>query len=107
MGRVEKSSKQDRMKRSKALSIPEVIMALQNNSRLATEVLSTIKDDHIKEVLVRRCGIGRNCETLAQIGSSFGLTRERIRQIEEKGLRLICYKSRLDIIKDFLVTQKG
>jgi hypothetical protein len=41
-----------------------------------------------REVLERRFGLnGRERETLAEIGNSLALTRERIRQIEARGLR--------------------
>ena len=37
-----------------------------------------------REVLSRRFGIGRtNAETLESIGQSYGITRERVRQIQE------------------------
>lgn len=41
-----------------------------------------------REVLSRRFGIGvRNAETLESIGQSYGITRERVRQIQEYGLK--------------------
>lgn len=43
-----------------------------------------------KEVMVRRFGLaGGERETLESIGQSFGLTRERVRQIEEEGISKI------------------
>lgn len=46
--------------------------------------------DRERDILVRRMGLGRPTETLAEIGDSYGVTRERIRQIEAKAVdRLI------------------
>lgn len=39
-----------------------------------------------KDIIVRRFGLGVEKEALESIGRSYGLTRERIRQIEEDGL---------------------
>ena len=40
-----------------------------------------------RDILMRRFGIERNRETLKKIGEGYGLTRERIRQLEEMGLQ--------------------
>lgn len=37
-----------------------------------------------RDILLRRMGLGRRTETLAEIGESYEITRERIRQIEAK-----------------------
>lgn len=43
-----------------------------------------------REVLVRRVGLKNNRpETLEAIGRDFGVTRERVRQVEESGVRLM------------------
>ncbi len=40
------------------------------------------------EVLQRRFGLkDGNCQTLAEIGTEFGITRERVRQVESQGLK--------------------
>jgi hypothetical protein len=39
-----------------------------------------------REVIERRFGLGRPPEGLAQIGRSFGVSRERVRQIEARAL---------------------
>lgn len=54
---------------------------------LVLNLLNKLKDKE-KEVLIRRFGLlGKNNETLEQIGTTHGLTRERIRQIETNSLK--------------------
>jgi len=40
-----------------------------------------------REIIAARFGIGRQAETLEQIGQRFGVSRERIRQLEARALR--------------------
>ncbi len=66
------------------------------------EVLETLTDRE-KRVLRLRFGLqdGR-ARTLEEVGQSFGVTRERIRQIEAKALRKLRHPSRSKKLKDFL-----
>ncbi len=66
------------------------------------EVLSTLTPREEK-VLKLRFGIldGRT-RTLEEVGKEFGVTRERIRQIEAKALRKLRHPSRSKKLKDFL-----
>jgi len=56
-----------------------------------------------REVLHFRFGLedGRSY-TLEEVGKRFGVTRERIRQIEAKALRKLRHPSRSKKLKDFL-----
>ena len=55
------------------------------------------------KVLRMRFGIGMNTDhTLEEIGEQFGVTRERIRQIEAKALRKLRHPSRLERLESFL-----
>ena len=67
-----------------------------------TEVLATLTDRE-KKVLELRFGIndGR-ARTLEEVGQIFGVTRERIRQIEAKALRKLKHPSRSKKLRDFL-----
>lgn len=70
-----------------------------NNSAFIAEALSQV-DARTAEIMRRRFGVGGDEETLEQIGQSLGVTRERIRQLERKGLR------RLGVIVKQLKKQK-
>ena len=71
----------------KAIKLP-LDAAIQNNLREATTgVLSTLTPRE-ERVLRMRFGIGMNTDhTLEEVGQQFSVTRERIRQIEAKGLK--------------------
>lgn len=66
------------------------------------EVLDTLSDRE-ENVLRLRFGLddGRT-RTLEEVGKVFGVTRERIRQIEAKALRKLRHPSRSKRLKDFL-----
>ncbi|MBQ7039248.1 MAG: RNA polymerase sigma factor RpoD [Clostridia bacterium] len=65
-------------------------------------VLGTLTDREAK-VLRQRYGLedGRQ-RTLEEVGVEFGVTRERIRQIEAKALRMLRHPSRSKKLKDYL-----
>lgn len=66
------------------------------------DVLDTLTDRE-EHVLRLRFGLDDgNIRTLEQVGQVFGVTRERIRQIEAKALRRLRHPSRSKQLKDFL-----
>jgi RNA polymerase primary sigma factor len=66
------------------------------------EVLSSLSDREAK-VLKMRFGLeGKNPMTLEEVGREFGVTRERIRQIEAKALRKLKHPSRRKKLQDYL-----
>jgi Sigma-70, region 4/Bacterial RNA polymerase, alpha chain C terminal domain len=64
----------------------ELEMALSSTERLLDAVHNSLAtcSERERDILVRRMGLERPVETLAEIGDSYGITRERIRQIEAK-----------------------
>lgn len=66
------------------------------------EVLGALSDREAK-VLRMRFGLNDNkMMTLEEVGQQFGVTRERIRQIEAKALRKLKHPSRRKRLQDFL-----
>ncbi len=66
------------------------------------EVLATLTDREAR-VLRMRFGLdGKNPMTLEEVGREFGVTRERIRQIEAKALRKLKHPSRRKKLQDYL-----
>lgn len=57
-----------------------------------------------QEIIKLRFGIGYDQPyTLEQIGNIMGVTRERIRQIQEKGMLKLRNSQRLDMLRDYLI----
>ena len=75
------------------------------NANLAKQtqtVLSTL-DKREEKILRMRFGIGENHDhTLEEVGQDFNVTRERVRQIEEKALRKLKHPSRAEKLKTFV-----
>ena len=75
------------------------------NSKLKdeiSEVLLTLTERE-EQVLKLRFGLeDGTCRTLEEVGNMFGVTRERIRQIEAKALRKLRHPSRSKKLKDYL-----
>ncbi|MBQ6477629.1 MAG: RNA polymerase sigma factor RpoD/SigA [Bacilli bacterium] len=63
---------------------------------------SGILNDKEKDIIKRRNGIDCNPETLEQIAKDYGVTRERIRQVESKSLRKLRTPGIASKIKSFL-----
>ena len=66
------------------------------------EVLNTLKDRERKIIQLRFGLKDGHPRTLEEVGREFGVTRERIRQIESKALGKLRHPSRSGVLRDFL-----
>ena len=82
---------------------PEEYATVEMLKEELASVLLTLTDREEK-VLRLRFGLDDGqCRTLEEVGQIFGVTRERIRQIEAKALRKLRHPSRSRKLKDFLI----
>ena len=81
---------------------PQEAATRSNMAKQIQKVLSTLNKKEEK-ILRMRFGIGeKHDHTLEEVGQDFDLTRERIRQIEEKALRKLKHSSRAGKLKSFI-----
>ncbi|MFH1896377.1 MAG: RNA polymerase sigma factor RpoD [bacterium] len=66
------------------------------------KVLDTLNDRERKVLELRFGLVDNKPRTLEQVGKEFGVTRERIRQIEAKALRKLRHPSRSQKLRDYL-----
>lgn len=72
---------------------PEQLAAVASRDKLLRSLIRTLSDRE-QLVLDRRFGLSsRDWETLQEVGDDFGVTRERIRQIEDKALKKLYRKA--------------
>lgn len=84
--------------------ISPVDSAVRSNLKdTTTRILSTLTARE-ERVIRMRFGIGTNEHTLEEVGKSFDVTRERVRQIEAKALRKLQHPSRSRKFRSFLDT---
>lgn len=82
---------------------PDDEMYTRALSRSIDEALSTL-DEREAKVLCLYFGLGdEEPLTLGQISVQFGLTKERVRQIKENGLRRLRHRSRARFLETFLL----
>jgi RNA polymerase primary sigma factor len=70
-------------------ALPSEQLAYQSDNALVQEILATLPERE-REILALRFGLADGKErTLEEVGERFGVTRERIRQIQEQALKTI------------------
>jgi RNA polymerase primary sigma factor len=80
---------------------PFVAAAQKNLAHVLEEMLHDL-DPKEEAVLRLRFGIKCPTHTLEEVGEKLGVTRERIRQIEQKALQKLQHPTRARILKNFL-----
>jgi RNA polymerase primary sigma factor len=86
----------------KEVMSPQEAAISSNMAKRIQKVLSTLNEREEK-ILRMRFGIGeKHDHTLDEVGQYFELTRERIRQIEDKALRKLKHSSRADKLRSFI-----
>ncbi len=81
---------------------PEAALESRLNSEVIEQVLNTLPPRE-KEVLKRRFGFIHGMEhTLAEIGQELGISRERVRQIEEEALERLRHPTRRHYLEELL-----
>jgi RNA polymerase primary sigma factor len=101
IGEEEDSRLEDFIEDKEAIS-PQDAAISSNMAKRIQKVLSTLNEREEK-ILRMRFGIGeKHDHTLDEVGQHFELTRERIRQIEDKALRKLKHSSRADKLRSFI-----
>jgi RNA polymerase primary sigma factor len=81
---------------------PDELAELENQAEVVHAVLAGLTPREA-DVIRKRFGIPHDADmTLEQVGQQYGLTRERIRQIEEKALRKLRHPARSDPLRSLL-----
>jgi RNA polymerase primary sigma factor len=65
-------------------------------------ILHTLSEREQRVVILRYGLDGGDARTLEEVGLEFGVTRERVRQIEAKTLAKLRHPSRSDVLRDYL-----
>lgn len=71
-------------------------------ARAIGNILPTLTDRE-QEIIIARYGLNKTKpQTLEQLGATYGVTKERIRQIEQKALKKLRNPIRADVLKPYL-----
>ncbi len=81
---------------------PEGAAAFELTKDLVQDVLASLNERERGVVMMRFGLLDGECRTLEEVGAQFGVTRERIRQIEAKTLTKLRHPSRSDRLRGLL-----
>ncbi|HHX78172.1 MAG TPA: RNA polymerase sigma factor RpoD [Acholeplasmataceae bacterium] len=105
VGEEEDSSLGDFISDTSTLN-PHEEMLKDMTIRALDEILSTLTDREEKVLRLRYGLLDGKTYTLEEVGREFGVTRERIRQIEAKAMRKLKHPSRQQRLRDFYYDKK-
>jgi len=88
--------------RNESASSPEEEVSLKSIRDRLNEVLETLLPREAEILRLRFGLVDGTSHTLEQLGNLFGITRERVRQIEKKALMKLRHPKRSIILKEFM-----
>lgn len=91
IGKEEKITLKDTI--SDSLPNPEERAIERDTARWVRALLNNLEDDRLIDIVRRRFGFLGKDETLQEIGDDYGVTRERIRQLENKAIRKLKFRA--------------
>jgi RNA polymerase sigma factor (sigma-70 family) len=86
---------------------PEGAASFELTKDAVQDVLHTLSDRERGVVMLRFGLLDGECRTLEEVGAEYGVTRERIRQIEAKTLTKLRHPSRADRLRGLTETADG